>query len=199
MRNALLLICLCSFFVFGQSTNDSMLKTEVSVIDHIDSLIDISLDISELNWHDSTMVKFLTITHFDDKYNLKHSNLGITKKYQNLDGPITVGNKYSDSCLIYPIVTKGSTSYFLLDDFKHLTDSIISLSITVSVGEYDRSQAFTFLEYLSIELSELTTILGSIVENPNDILATNEWYESWVQNNPSYRDQRIRNINKQCK
>lgn len=199
MRNALLLICLCPLFVFGQSTNDSILKTEVSVIDNIDSLIDISIDISEINWHDSTMVKFLTITHFDDKYNLKHSNLGITKKYQNLGGPITVGNKYRDSCLIYPILTKGNTSYFLLDDFKHLSDSIISLSIIVSVGEYDRSQAFTFLEYPSIELSELTTILGSILAHPYDILATNEWYESWIQNNSSYRDQRIRNINKQCK
>lgn len=196
MRNTFLLICLCPCFVFGQSTNDSISKTEFRFSYTIDSLIDISLDIAELNWYDSTIVNFLTITHFDIKYDLKHSNLWNSKKYQNLDGPIAVVN---DSCLIYPILTKGNTSYFLLDDFKHLTDSIIYLSINVSVGEYDMNQALTFSEYPTIELNELTTLISLIEANPNAILATNEWYASWVQNNPGYRDQRIRNNTKQCK
>jgi len=199
MRNALLLFCLCPCFVFGQSTNDSIPMNKISFIKHIDSLIDISLDTKVLNWHDSTKVVFLTITYVDDKYDQKHLNFGITKKYRNLSGPIIVGNIYIDSCLVYPIQTKGNTSYFLFDDFKHLKYSKISLSISCSVGEYDKNQVDLFFEFPSIELSKLTTIISSIAANPNNILATNEWYESWFQNNPSYRDQRIRNINNQCK
>lgn len=198
MRITFLFLCLCACFAYGQSESNDISKNDNRALIPIDSLIDISVNIEEVIWHDSTKVVFLTLTHHDDKYDLRHSNLGITKKYRNLGGPIVIGNRFAGTCLIYPILTKGNTSFFLLDDFINLTDSLIALSISVAVGEYDKNQEFTFFEFPTIELGEVITIINSITANPNSLLGTIKWYEKWVQNNPEYEDERIRNFDKQC-
>lgn len=198
MRITFLFLCLCACFAYGQSESNDISKNDNKNRIPIDSLIDISINIEEVVWQDSTKVVFLALTHHDDKYDLKHSNLGITKKYRNLGGPIVIGNRFADTCLIHPILTKGNTSFFLLDDFINLNDSLIALSISVAVGEYDKNQEFTFFEFPTIELGEVITIINSITANPNSLLGTKKWYEKWVQNNPDYTDERIRNFEKQC-
>lgn len=199
MRSVLLYLIFSPFFGLGQTTNESISKNGDSSLTEIDQLIDFSIEIKELAWFDSTVVKFLTITHIDDQYDLKHINANISDEYRNLGRSIIVGNAYFDSCLIHPILTKGNTSFFLLDDFKHLTASRIPLSIVVSVGRYNQNQERQFYEFPTLELSEITLILDSMGVNSNDILATKEWYESWFRDRPNFRQQRTRNAHEHCK
>lgn len=167
--------------------------------DHIDSLIELTVDLEVINWHDSTHVRFISITHNDDTYELKYSNLWLSNKYRNLGGPIIVGNVYSDSSVIYPIFTKMNTSYFLMDDFENVMDSSLSLSITESFGEYDKNQEFSFYRHPSIELRELTSLLSTKNEQSGIIEATQAWYTTWVYNHPSYKDQRTIHVQKHLK
>jgi len=199
MRSVLLYLFFSPFFSLSQTNNDSISKNGNSGLTEIDQLIDFSIEIQELAWFDSTVVKFLTITHIDDQYNLKHINANLSDEYRNLGGPIIVGHVYVDSCLLHPILTKGNTSFFLLDDFKHITARRIPLSIVASVGRYNQNQERLFYEFPSLELSEITLILDSMVVNSNDILATKEWYETWFRDRPNFRQQRTRNAHEHCK
>lgn len=190
MRITFLIFVLSSSVVFSQSHADTISKNR----NHIDSLIKITVDTTILTWYDSSKVAFLTITHLDDKYNSKHMTW-VPYYYHSLGGPIIVGNNLRDSCVIYPILTKGNTSFFLLDDFDNFTDSKILLTIAGLIGQDDRSQALAFYEYPSLALDEVRSVLKTVSTNSNTILATKKWYYNWLEHKPTYRDQRSINLN----
>lgn len=190
------LFVILSFRVFCQMQEDTLVVQNQEV--NINNLIDIHVDVEDFTWHDSTKVKFLTITHRDDKYNLAHADDFLSKKYHDLHGPTLVGHKYTDSCFIHPIFNERKKSYFLIDDFDSLTDSIVYLSIAVSTGYIDQGSVYILYEHPSIRLDEITTVLDGVNENSNQILATKEWYNKWIRKHRKYNDHRKIHLGEQC-
>lgn len=196
MRYLIIPILLCSCTLSRHNIEHSVKKKPET--QHLSTngsnKLHFTYDLKEFIWEDSTSMTFFTIT-----FSIVNHPQPITKKYRNFGGPLIIGNQLSDSCCLYPIFTKRQTSYFLIDDFIGLTDSLPAVTILGSTGYYNQGNSTPISEYGNIDRNELITELDSVHSIQDKNYATKEWYNQWINDHQFYEDQRTNTVNKNCK
>lgn len=154
------------------------------------------VELEDVIWEDSSVVTFVSI-HPDYRTAPMILTASPCGEQINFSGPLTLGTSF-DTCSFHPIRYdwKSQNSYFLIDDFNGLEDSLLYFSYQVTINMNCQNFDQIYQSNSPLLRTELVKYSDSLVSKSEKIYATKEWFSIWCEKNPAYQRLRIKAKNR---
>ena len=146
---------------------------------------DLVVELKDVILEDSSTVTFISIHPDYSQYRNIPDYCG---RHFTYSGPLTIGD-YFDTCSFYPVAYdwKSQSSYFLIDDFTDVEDSLLYFSYHVSARTSCQGGDQIYQLNSGLSRTELVKYMNSLVQRSEKTYATKEWFSMWYEKNSAYQ------------
>lgn len=155
---------------------------------------DLIVELKDVILEDSSTVTFISIHPDYSQYRNIPDYCG---RHVTFMGPLTIGD-YFDTCSFYPVIydSEFQSSYFLIDDFNDVKDSLLYFSYNVSARISCEDGGQIYQSGSNLSRTELVKYMDSLVQRSEKAYATKEWFSMLHEKNAAY--QGLRTNPKHC-